>query len=139
MSLLCSKSSHISHAMNGASQSPSGDLQALCTLASLYTPASLIYFLPPPLLTSRQFHWAQFLKHAQHIYAHLKAFALFVPSDQKSTLISNIPNISFPRPLQIIIQQSPSQQTIPSNLFKIIFHPFSTHSQLPLVLFYFPP
>lgn len=68
MSLLCSKSSHVAQAMDGASQSPGGDLQALCTLASLYTPASLIYFFPLPLLTLCQFLWAQFLKLAQHIH-----------------------------------------------------------------------
>lgn len=67
MSLLCSKSSPVSQAINGASQSPGCDLQALCTLASLYTLVSLICFSPTPLLTLCQFHWTQFLKLSQHI------------------------------------------------------------------------
>lgn len=85
MSLLCSKSSHVSQAMNGASQSPGDDLQALCTLASLYTPASLIYFFSPSLA-----HFTPVpldtVSQTCPTYSHLRTFAHLSPLTRRTLL-----------------------------------------------------
>lgn len=79
MSLLCSKSFNVSHAMNSTNQIPGTGLRAINTLASL------IYLLLSPSLTFLQFHQTVFSKHAQ--YSHTSAL-LYYLSPLTRTLLS---------------------------------------------------